>query len=197
VHKLSTFAIDKGVKVIEMSKDILVELPTLTLRRGLNPRQQKFCTLVASGLSNAQAYQQAGYRCKKRESLDSAAYTLAHKPHIKEYLSQLKARVFVANAMTSAERRDFLARVKRTPLSEVTADSDLAQEVEYGMDFDDDDKPHQYVKKIKVPNKLAAVELDAKLAGELQPDTHVNVGIQLVNDRIKRIESNYIPEEVV
>lgn len=64
--------------------------------------------------------------------------------------------------MSQAERRMICAQIVRTPAGQVTADSSLAQSVkttigEYGS-----------MTEVKMPDKLRALELDAKLSGDLK-----------------------------
>ena len=63
------------------------------------------------------------------------------------------------------EKRAYLAMVVRTPIGEIDEKSPLCQAVEWGKNG----------RKIKMPDKLRALELDAKLAGELHESHEVDV----------------------
>lgn len=79
-------------------------------------------------------------------------------------------QVLSGETLSKHEKRAFLARIVRTPIGDVSAASDLCQEhtVTEGMT------------KVKMPSKLQAIELDAKLAGELgQEQDRETIAIQI------------------
>ncbi len=63
-----------------------------------------------------------------------------------------------------------MAKVVRTPVGEVDERSELAQEIEHKPDG---------TRKIKMPNKLDALTLDARLCGELDAAPRISVGLRL------------------
>jgi regulator of protease activity HflC (stomatin/prohibitin superfamily) len=72
-----------------------------------------------------------------------------------------------------------LADVVRTPIGKMTIDDKLAQRVRYH---------NGEMVELAMPDKIKAVELDAKLAGELKDSgMSVNVGLALVNERLQNI----------
>jgi hypothetical protein len=86
--------------------------------------------------------------------------------------------------LTRHEKRTFLARVVRTPLSEVSAASDLcAEEV-----VTESDKGTY--RKIKALDKLKAIELDAKLMGEFQGDQGNGLQINLLCQNVTNLHVN-------
>lgn len=64
------------------------------------------------------------------------------------------------------EKREYLAEVVRTPVGKVDEDHPLAQRVKRSTRTDKDGQTHE-TEEIEIPGKLRAIELDAKLAGEL------------------------------
>lgn len=62
--------------------------------------------------------------------------------------------------MTIVEKRKFLARVVRTAAGELTEDSDLCQE------WSESVSEMGSSKKVKMPDKLKAIQIDNDLAGE-------------------------------
>lgn len=131
----------------------------------LSEKQRKFAEMVATGVAAVTAYQRAGYAAKKEAAITCASRLLTNAK-VKRYVRALRRKAVDESeegaVLTLVEKRRWLARVVRTPLSHVTEESDLCQEhtvttTEAGGS-----------EKIKMPCKLRAMELDAKLAGELR-----------------------------
>jgi phage terminase small subunit len=152
---------------------------------GLRPRQARFVHLVSLGLPTGQAYIEAGYLRKDgkipdaREAMHHGCRLLA-EPKVKAYLSHLRETAFLANVLSLAEKRSFLADIVRTPIGKVDINDKLAQGVRY-RDGE--------MQELKMPDKISALKLDAQLAGELvEKSTQVNVGLQLVNTRLESLD---------
>lgn len=81
------------------------------------------------------------------------------------------------------EKREYLASIVRTPVGDVTENSPLAQKVKRTSRTDKGGTTD--TEEIELPGKLRAIELDARLAGELdggKPDGG------LVNVTLVRLE---------
>jgi len=78
----------------------------------------------------------------------------------KEY-NRLREKVFAQDVLSFSEKRAFLARAVRASVDQVGASSDLAQEV-----VEEVDQEGKVKRKIKVVDKLRALELDNKMAGD-------------------------------
>jgi hypothetical protein len=155
-------------------------------QEGLKPRQARFCHLISLGLPTGQAYIEAGYLRKTDNKIPDATEALQHgcrllrEPKIREYLANLRETAFLANVLSLAEKRSFLADIVRTPIGEVDVNTKLAQGVRY--------KDGEMI-ELKMPDKISALKLDAQLAGELtESKMQVNVGLQLVNQRLNEID---------
>lgn len=127
-----------------------------------NPRHEAFAFLVAGGASAAEAYRKAGFKCSNATAQTNGP-ALSREAHMRLRIADLKRKAQerakereADGVLTLAEKRLFLARVLRTPVGQVTADSDLAQEVTV------DEKSM----KVKMPDKLRALALDNDLAIE-------------------------------
>jgi len=153
-------------------------------QEGLRPRQARFCHLVSLGLPTGQAYIEAGYLLKDGKIPDpneakSAGSKLLGLPKVRSYLANLREAAFLANVLSLAEKRSFLADIVRTPVGEVDINDKLAQGVRY--------KDGEMI-ELKMPDKISALRLDAQLAGELvEKSTQLNLGIQMVNNRLDSI----------
>jgi hypothetical protein len=107
----------------------------------------------------AEAYPQAG-----EASARKSGSRLLGKPEIQSEIAALreKADTLAGSAvMTLLERRAFLAAIVRTPVGQVKEDSPLAEEMRVDA---------KGGVTVKLPCKLRALELDAKLAGEVTPE---------------------------
>lgn len=82
--------------------------------------------------------------------------------------------------MSVAERRAFLAAIVRTPVGQVQEGSPLAEEMK--MDA-------KGSISVKMPCKLRAIELDAKLAGELTPEREKDKALERERERLKAEDS--------
>ena len=152
---------------------------------GLKPRQARFCHLLSLGMPTGQAYIEAGYLRKDgkipdaREAMHHGCRLLS-EPKVKQYLSSLRETAFLANVLSLAEKRSFLADVVRTPIGGVDVNNKLASGVRYMKGE---------MVELKMPDKISALKLDAQLAGELvESKSQVNIGLQLVNNRLESID---------
>lgn len=142
-----------------------IQTPSLIAPKSLNRRERKFCELVAAGTSQSIAYASAGYHPSTQESAEAASSRLAKKPRISEYIQALKKQHHLANVLSLEEKRSFLADIKRTPVGTLSPDSPLVQEITETVGQDG-----SITRKIKGINKLQAMELDSKLAGDFYAD---------------------------
>lgn len=91
--------------------------------------------------------------------------------------------------LTLKEKREYLASIVRTPVGDVTENSPLAQKVKRTSRTDKGGTTD--TEEIELPGKLRAIELDARLAGELdggKPDGG------LVNVTLVRLELPAMPD---
>lgn len=154
----------------------------------ISPRQARLCHLISLGMANNTAYFEAGYGSPTTTpaAASTAANSILREPKVKAYMQHLREASFLANVLTLAEKRSFLADVVRTPVGSIGKDDKLAQVLRFHKGE---------MTEIRMPDKLKAVELDAKLAGELaENQVAVNIGMQLVNDRLAAID---LPRDAV
>lgn len=128
----------------------------------LSDRQRKFAELVAGGTVAKDAYLEAFPRCRAEATAERESARLLKDPGVAATIDGLRRDAVPGEAkgdvMTKEERRQFLARIIRTAPGDVTEHDPLAQSYKVT------DKTHE----VKLPCKLRAIELDAKLAGELK-----------------------------
>jgi len=139
-----------------------------------NPKQETFVQLVATGEKATAAYRIAFQT--KAKSAQVSACQLLKLPKValrvreirEKYKQHVEAQI-ENQFLTLDEKRRFLARVARTPIGEITAQSDLCQEhtvtsAENGT----------RTEKIKMPSKLDAIKMDLQIMGELAKDKKDN-----------------------
>ena len=96
-------------------------MPVLT-----NKRQELFATLIAlKGRNACQAYTEAGYTGAAK----GQAWKMQNVPHVLARIEELQGVLRDRATIDKVEAIDFLARVVRTPIGEVTARSPLCQEM--------------------------------------------------------------------
>ena len=141
----------------------------------VSPKIARFCHLVSLGLSQADAYMQAGFKATPKVAAELSC-RLLKKPNVAKYYASLRESAYLANVLSLAEKRSYLADVARTPIGKVSLDDKLASSARWH---------NGELVEIRMPDKIKAIELDAKLAGELhETGMAINVGLQLVNTRL-------------
>ena len=137
-------------------------------KKPLNTRQERFAQLVAQGIPAAQAYVEAGYTCRGNSAAVNGFYLL-RTPRVEARVAEIQelaASLGIA-LLTIVEKRRFLAEVVRTPAGSVGPESWLCQafyeKVKGGRNQDGETVLLR--RRVKMPDKLRAIELDSKLAG--------------------------------
>jgi len=128
----------------------------------LTTKQLAYCTYRAKGENKARSYLLAGYKAVNSEQAGSAACKLESDNRVSSYISTLRESSFLKEALTLAEKRSYLARAVRCDVT--SPDADLIQEVSETAN------EHGVSKKVKVVDKLRALELDSKIAGDFYSD---------------------------
>ncbi len=145
-----------------------------------------FCRNVANGYNLSESYRMAYPKAKYLNP--QRIMKRADVPKRIEILKEIK---FKGNALSEAEKRDYLARAVRTPASQVSADSDLAQKVSMSKEG---------ILNIEPVSKLEALREDNKMAGHYHADKVENkaVGFAFLLDFARFIEGgvkNALPPE--
>ena len=166
---------------------------------------EQFCRLLAQGMKPLEAYcyvknsapsesaRTSSVRLKNRDYIQARLLELGKQPcktlpkklvtkgteevHEEVHLAIEKAAKKIKTIatdcieeigafLTASERREYLARIVRTPIGLVNEQSDLCQYAEFT----------EQGRKIKMPDKLTALKLDAQLCGDLNAnETTVNI----------------------
>lgn len=128
----------------------------------LSGPQLKFCEGIAAAMTGQDAWM-AAYPKSKPASARAKASEALTKDNIKAEIARLRKEASEKSGyvtLTLAEKRDFLARVIRTPIAEVSTDSDLCQE------WSETEGDKSSSKRLKMPSKLDAIKIDNDLSGD-------------------------------
>jgi len=131
----------------------------------ITPQQQEFVNKVDSGDSATTAYVNI-YNCKK-ESASSAASRLLKKPNIKNELSRLKKAAEKNTVMGIQHKRALLTEMILSPAVGIDPNSPLVQNVKIKRRTLPDGAIEEDI-TVTLPDKLKAIELDAKLSGQFK-----------------------------
>lgn len=128
----------------------------------LSGPRKSFCDGIVAGKSATEAYC-AAYPRATPESARKHAARLKAKAEVREEIARMRrlADEKAGSAVLQClEKRMFLARVVRARPALLEHDSDLIQSIKRGKNFGE----------LKLPDKIAAIQLDNKLAGKGQAD---------------------------
>lgn len=137
-----------------------------------NAKREKFCEYIIAGETQAKAYELA-YGLMT-DSVDSCASELVRIQSVADRIMELRKSGLGDSAFLSLkEKRSFLRSVVRTAPGEIDETSPLCQSFKVRKD------KYGETREYELPNKLKALELDAKLAGELNSGGAPSVRISM------------------
>jgi hypothetical protein len=142
------------------------------MSRQLTTKQKRFVeNHINRGMSIAESVRRAGYAVKSARSEDygSLGCRILKTERVSAYVSKLREKQFAKDVLSISEKRSFLARAVRTPVGEINEGSDLAQEVTIS------EGANGTSRKVKAVDKLRAIELDSRIAGDFHADRNENV----------------------
>lgn len=128
----------------------------------LNGPQRKFCEGIAKGMTGQDAWMFAHPDCKPSTARARASQALT-KSNIVAEIESLRKRADEMKGgavLTLRQKREFLAKVVNTPISEVSTDSDLCQE------WSETEGEKTTSRRLKMPSKLDAIKIDNDLSGD-------------------------------
>jgi hypothetical protein len=142
----------------------------------LKARQEKFAQLVAQGISVERAYVEAGYKSRGHAANVNGS-ALLQIPHVEARVAEIRemAASLGDTLLTILEKRSFLAELVRTPAGMVGPDSKLCQDFYEKVQLrgkhkgdptaGTEDGSVSLRRRVRMADKLRAIELDSKLAG--------------------------------
>lgn len=85
----------------------------MTKKRKLTGQQDKFCRNIVEGMSQIDAYREAGYKCATDHILSAAASRLFSDPRIKARIEELRKGAGKRTELTAAGLAERLDRIAR------------------------------------------------------------------------------------
>lgn len=126
-----------------------------------NHKHEAFARNVGiKGMSAAEAYREVFGSKGQTAEVNGCKLRAKCELRIAEFREEAAARAKEKDFLTIEEKRAFLAKVVRTPLAEVSRESELCQEWSETTTKDGGSE------RIKMPSKLDAIKLDNELAPE-------------------------------
>lgn len=124
-------------------------VPSFSFMPRLDDRlQERFCWLVAEGLSRTEAYKQTHPHVNRPKEL---GYSLYRRPGIKERIAEIQTEVHSRSLCALDEKRELLRQMIAGEIPTKTVMKPAGTEIHF--------------------DRLLALQIDAKLAGELEPVT--------------------------
>ena len=175
--------------------------------KALSIRIERFCELVVSGENQTDAWINAGHKVSRAAARAAASRALT-RGNVKTRIAELRAPQTAAALLTKDEKRRYLAELLRTPIGQITPDSVLCTEfvtiqvaggnrgkLRRGNASSGNETEGVPViqTRVKMADKLRAIELDSKLAGHFEPDRiEVEAGsktLDVIAARAKKVGS--------
>lgn len=125
-----------------------------------NSKHERFAQLVAAGESQGQAWASV-YKTTLEVGMASSSRALRDVKGLSDRILELKQASATSNTLTMQERRECLAELKRCVVNQLSLDSPLINRIK--RTFGESGESVE----IWLPDKLRAIELDARLSGEL------------------------------
>lgn len=143
-----------------------------------NPRHERFAQFVAKGMEQAQAYREAGFS-SVGEAAKANASRLMKDEGVAARVAELKAETERECRISKRKLMDYLCDVLEVPAGEVQEDHKLCQAY----------KHTESERSIKMPDKLRAAELLAKLCGWNEPEKVTHEAGDALLDLLSRVRS--------
>jgi hypothetical protein len=155
------------------------------VHKPLNVRQEKFAQMVAGGMPAIKAYVEAGYTADPEKNAVQIAGNRGVAARIAELRAVVESKGEAIALLTIEEKRRFLAELIRTPIGNIGPESPLCQEfsedtvaggsrgqLRRGNAPSGNEVAAEPIlrRKVKMADKLRAIDLDSKLAGHFKPE---------------------------
>lgn len=142
-----------------------------------DPRHQRFADLVLRGRPPIEAVYEAGFRPKSRKVASTMASRFSQRNDVIAYSAAVRTEATTETCLTIAEKREFLAKVLRTPITRLRPndpDDDnnvLIKKYKRKVREGNEEEPDAWIyEEIEKYDALRAIESDNRLAGD-DPET--------------------------
>lgn len=128
-----------------------------------DPRHQRFADRFLAGDSIVDAYLAAGYKCGRQSAMHSG--TRLHKSKaVQAYIRAVQAASATASTLTVQEKREFLARIVRTPITRL--DHEEEENADLIKKYTVNESENSSNRSLEKLDPLKAIEIDNKLSGD-------------------------------
>ncbi len=177
------------------------------MAKELTIREQRLAERHVAGDNGIEAARFAGYSGNDNTLTITASQVLS-RPKVKEYIAKLREPEIRSALLSKDEKRAYLAALIRTPIGEIGPDSILCQEyssettgggrrgkLKQGVypEGNEVTGPAKTLRRVKMADKLRAIDLDSKLAGHFEAERMiVDVGqntLEAIRERAKTMGS--------
>lgn len=164
----------------------------------LSVKEQAYAGLVASGVEEKLAWAQLSGRSVPTDADRKGVSRMSHNVRVQEEILRIRReaeKLAGGTVMSVAEKRQFLALVKRTPLGEIDETNPICIEMKRT-------KPHKAAdpdaleqaelwetETVKKPCPLRAIDLDNKMAGVYAEDQRADAEKDLALELMARIRA--------
>jgi phage terminase small subunit len=129
-----------------------------------DPRHQRFADLILAGKSQSEAYIEAGFKVTKKGTAATAASRARKRKDVTSYIQAIQAKTAGESVLSLQEKREFLARIVRTPLSKI--DGECHETSDLIKSHASSESELSSSNRIEKLDPLKAIEVDTKLAGD-------------------------------
>lgn len=128
-----------------------------------DPRHQRFADNLLQGMNNTEAYIAAGFKVSPRVAQANAPRLKKTKP-VKDYLQAVRQASATSTVLSVIEKREFFARIVRTPITKLSLDSDKNSDLIKSYSTNETEGSSSL--RLEKLDPLKAIELDNKLSGD-------------------------------
>jgi DNA-directed RNA polymerase subunit F len=131
-----------------------------------DPRHQRVADLYLSGRPGVDAYLEAGFKCT-RESAYQNAKRVLKRPDVVAYMDAVKAAAAEAAVMSVREKREYLARVVRVPITSLDPEKEENGDLIKSFSKTESELSNSF--RVEKVDPIAAIKLDNELASVGNP----------------------------
>ena len=127
-----------------------------------DPRHQRFADLFMAGATLADAYHNA-FSCTLHSAKSNSSRAIRRRD-VAAYIAAVRQRSAAASVLSVQEKREFLARIVRTPITKL--DIDTHTDADLIKSFARNETETGNSTRLEKLDALKAIELDNRIAGD-------------------------------
>ncbi len=182
------------------------------MERKLSQKQEKFCRKLFEGMTQRQAYVEAGYSSKMAlATLDADASRLANSAKVLIRVEELRKKAEEASIMNVIERKQRLTEIARAKLTDFmelgqdgswvnigkeTPNSGAIQEIHSRTEYDDNGAHPTVHTSVKLHDPTRAIDLLNKM-DKLYGETTVNIDNRKVEAKVAIFDAREVARAIL